>query len=595
MEIFFIVIGVIVFIIFIVNISSVKLVKEGDLSEDEDHLPTLITIISEEEKLLKQVKEEIQSCLSDQSGLSSDDLQLLQNAQEHLSLVLTAAQDNQTTFESMLPKDENHVVKVKEFDETRSTFMDQYVNAVTFYMDIMSISIRYRHKNQQQDLLVEQGKILLESIMRYLSILQIAYDTDTESFDSEARSYLELSLIDIALVDEELSKPEVHFLNSLFDKQLTAEEYKQYYNKETSEQVIKSTLSTFSTNLKKYSKELAQEFDSTAHHLLLCMIAVDSEKDDKEISKLQEYFDLPPEKNSSLSSHKMLDTVPEKDSQTLVKLLDELNKLIGLDAVKQEINNFINLVQVNTLRANANLPENSLSMHLVFTGNPGTGKTTVARLLARILRKLGLLSKGHLVEVARADLVGGYVGQTAIKTQEVIDKSMGGIMFIDEAYSLAVNATDADYGREAIETLLKAMEDHRDNLIVIVAGYPQEMSRFILSNPGLQSRFSKYVEFPDYNAEELMQIMLKITDESSYTLEPRAEDIIRTSIEQLFDNKTKYFGNARAIRNLFEHVIQQHSNRIMTLDNPGTDELQTITQEDLLGLIHDEKEQFAEA
>ena len=191
------------------------------------------------------------------------------------------------------------------------------------------------------------------------------------------------------------------------------------------------------------------------------------------------------------------------DSDKLKKYLDELNSLIGLVNVKKELNSLINFVKLQRLRSQRGLNIPTISLHMVFTGNPGTGKTTVARLMSKILFELGYLSKGHLIETNRAGMVAGYVGQTALKTEEVVRQAVGGVLFIDEAYSLV---SDDDYGQEAIDTLLKLMENYRDNLFVIVAGYPQLMEKFIASNPGLASRFNKYIEFHDYNREELFQI-----------------------------------------------------------------------------------------
>ena len=191
------------------------------------------------------------------------------------------------------------------------------------------------------------------------------------------------------------------------------------------------------------------------------------------------------------------------ESKELKIYLDKLNSLIGLMEVKKELNSLINFVKLQRLRKQKNLNIPTISLHMVFTGNPGTGKTTVARLMSKILFELGYLSKGHVIETNRAGMVAGYLGQTALKTEEVVKQSVGGVLFIDEAYTLA---SDDEYGQEAIDTLLKLMEDYRDNLVVIVAGYPKLMEKFISSNPGLASRFNKYIEFHDYTKEELYQI-----------------------------------------------------------------------------------------
>jgi len=243
-------------------------------------------------------------------------------------------------------------------------------------------------------------------------------------------------------------------------------------------------------------------------------------------------------------------------------ILCEINQLIGLDAVKDEIGKVVNLARYQRRVKSQGATITPVSRHMVFTGNPGTGKTTVARTLSGIYKRLGVLSKGHLVEADRAALVGGYLGQTAIKTNELIDKALGGILFIDEAYSLSSNSASDQFGEEAVNTLLKRMEDERDDLIVIAAGYKEEMKGFINSNPGLRSRFSKYIQFEDYSAEELVMIFTQLLNKSGHTLSPECADRIAFIFEAMDAMKDNKFGNGRTVRNLYERVVENVASRL---------------------------------
>lgn len=270
---------------------------------------------------------------------------------------------------------------------------------------------------------------------------------------------------------------------------------------------------------------------------------------------------------------------PEKTD--LNKLLGQLEALIGLEKIKTSVKSLINLVKVRKLREENGLSVPPMSLHMVFMGNPGTGKTTVARLLSELYAAIGVLSKGHLVEVDRSGLVAGFVGQTAIKTSEVIKKSLGGILFIDEAYALVSKDGANDFGHEAIETLLKAMEDHRDDLIIIVAGYEELMEDFIASNPGLQSRFNRYFIFEDYTGDELYAIFQSLCDKNQYTLGEGAADFAKAHFKTLYDTREENFGNARDIRNFFENVVSVHSDRVSCIDKPTKEDLMIFTTADL--------------
>ena len=263
-------------------------------------------------------------------------------------------------------------------------------------------------------------------------------------------------------------------------------------------------------------------------------------------------------------------------ARPLEEILTDLDGLIGLNAVKQDVRQLANYVKVLQIRQAKGLKVSDMSYHMVFYGKPGTGKTTVARLIGEIYKALGVISRGHLVEADRAKLVAAYVGQTAIKTTEVVSTALGGVLFIDEAYTLApADSRGNDYGQEAIDTLLKLMEDHRNDLVVIVAGYPDEMGRFITSNPGLQSRFNKYLSFEDYTPEELVEIFNHFCKQNDYCLTEPATETIKTFFRSAYDARDKMFGNARLARNVFEKAIESQSTRILNTDMTG-DVLTTI-------------------
>ncbi|MBO4613290.1 MAG: AAA family ATPase [Bacteroidaceae bacterium] len=260
----------------------------------------------------------------------------------------------------------------------------------------------------------------------------------------------------------------------------------------------------------------------------------------------------------------------------------ELDDLIGLTSVKKEVHSLANFVKLQKQREEKGLKTPKVSYHLVFYGSPGTGKTTVARIIGRIYKDLGVLKRGHTVETDRGGLVAEYMGQTAMKTDTVIKQALDGVLFIDEAYALVPeNGNGADYGQEAISTLLKRMEDYRNRLVVIIAGYKDEMQRFIDSNPGLQSRFNRYIDFPDYSADELVDIFKMYMKKNQYTLSSEAEEYLHLCMDYKVEHKDRNFGNARFARNFFEKAIQEQANRLEGRTNLQEKELMEITDDDL--------------
>ena len=269
-----------------------------------------------------------------------------------------------------------------------------------------------------------------------------------------------------------------------------------------------------------------------------------------------------------------------EEEESLEDILAKLNSLVGLENVKSDVNSLINLIQIRKIREERGIKQPDMSLHLVFSGNPGTGKTTVARLLGEIYSKLGILSKGHLVETDRSGLVAGYVGQTAIKTQDKIKEALGGILFIDEAYALSASKGENDFGEEAIDTILKAMEDNRDDFIVIVAGYPKLMDEFLHSNPGLESRFNKHLFFDDYTPQELFDIFVSMEEKSSLKLDKKAEKFLKGHFEDVYKCRGDNFANGRYVRNIFEKALSNQADRLVTIEELSDDDLNTLVIDD---------------
>lgn len=278
------------------------------------------------------------------------------------------------------------------------------------------------------------------------------------------------------------------------------------------------------------------------------------------------------------------DFSPAKDADktyTLAELQKELDGLVGLTFVKNKVNDLIAFQKIQQLRKAQGLASSKSTMHMAFTGNPGTGKTTVARIVGRMYKAIGLLSKGQFIEVSRTDLIAGYQGQTALKVKKVIEEAKGGVLFIDEAYSITENEHSDSYGRECLTELTKALEDYRNDLVVIVAGYTEPMKKFFESNPGLKSRFNTFIEFPDYTAFELMEILYNMCLKNDYMLTPTAKEKLQDILIAKVAYKNDEFANGRLVRNIYDNIIMNQARRLINVDNPTKGELMQILDEDV--------------
>lgn len=286
-------------------------------------------------------------------------------------------------------------------------------------------------------------------------------------------------------------------------------------------------------------------------------------------------------KQLSLLCTANIEPAHEEDKKNLVQLLEELNQLIGLKKVKAKVSDLIAYQKVQLMRKKIGLHVPDKTLHLAFTGNPGTGKTTVARIVGRIYKQLGLLSKGQFVEVSRTDLIAGYQGQTALKVKSVIDRARGGVLFIDEAYSITENDHTDSYGRECLTELTKALEDYRADLVVIVAGYTEPMHKFFDSNPGLKSRFNTFIEFDDYSSIELVKILESTCKNNDYNLKNSVKEKIQISCDKILSSKDNLFSNGRFIRNVFEDMMVNQARRLSKLSNPSKEQLQEFLDIDI--------------
>lgn len=407
----------------------------------------------------------------------------------------------------------------------------------------------------------------------------------------------------IASVDGVIDKPELYVINNTFNQIYNEEMLKQRFWEDLSSEdnflkktpqslmfIIKEEKKVDDGLLNRFFKE-SRTIYKTFKQYGYIVVTCNSARLKHQITALEEFArvmlnditiaeeDVFEEDSKDNKSDFEVESIEQIDD--MKKVLEDINSMVGLDDVKKEINNLVNMLIIRKLRQERGFKQPIMSNHLVFTGNPGTGKTTVARKIAEIYRCLGILEKGHIVETDRAGMVAGYMGQTAEKVTALADKAMGGILFIDEAYTLSNYKSEGDFGQEAIDTILKIMEDRRENLVVIVAGYPKPMEEFLDSNPGLRSRFNKYIRFEDYTASQLLDIFKIMCREQDYKIDDKTLEKVLLRFGRMVANGDDNFANAREVRNYFEQVISRQANRIIGMGEGNVDMLVTITEEDL--------------
>ena len=418
---------------------------------------------------------------------------------------------------------------------------------------------------------------------------------------------IELILCDIAGSDGPINTREAEVLDVLLGQQRSASEYNKLRShglQDMDAVQVFGTVIDFAIQLGGI--EQGSDYDAKSDPVVECfetlgqaVLAADGDVNQTELRCLSKYTAIAHSKAADLdrrirtaseegsvdsSTTSLADTNRKSatgdEAQTIEQCVAELHTLVGLNSVKGEVETLTNLARIFSLRKKRGLPVPDVSFHMIFSGNPGTGKTTVARIVAKIYGCLGLLTKGQLIEVDRSNLIGGFVGQTAIKTKKIIDQAKGGILFIDEAYALT-KETENDFGSEAVEIILKSMEDLRDDLIVIAAGYTDKMAKFLGSNPGLRSRFPKVVIFPDYSVDEMEEIFRRESDRSRYRIDDKANPSLRKALDLLWQNRGSDFANAREVRNFFERVISIQADRVSKSARITTKALTTITEADI--------------
>jgi SpoVK/Ycf46/Vps4 family AAA+-type ATPase len=408
-----------------------------------------------------------------------------------------------------------------------------------------------------------QGNILFDLVNSAKKVSNV--------LDSESKEYFILCLFLISVIQEETYEFEMlHILyseNTLKSIKNQISAILEVINKRDS----KDTGLRFSQFLNSFNETRAKLYSEIFYDYLKLVCQSDNKISDFEKTILSEI--VSPKESKDKTNNKEF-------KENIESVKNEINDLIGLQGVKNEIQSLINLIKIQDARKGQGLKTNSLNYHLVFTGNPGTGKTTVARIVSKIYKELGILKKGHLIETDRSGLIAEYVGQTAVKVNKLVDSALDGVLFIDEAYSITDNEGN-DFGKEAISTLLKRMEDDRERLVVIVAGYSIKMNDFLESNPGLSSRFNRYIDFEDYSQEDLYNIFQKFAESNQYELTESAKKTLKIFFKKALENKDENFGNGRFVRNTFEKTIEKQSNRIAKLKELNEDVLKKIEQEDI--------------
>ncbi len=432
-----------------------------------------------------------------------------------------------------------------------------------------------------------------------------SWETDDDIPDGKNSIWVSFYTLSMALsnLDNDFSTQEVDFFR---DIEQIFNEVDDDVNDLSSQQLLNIYKSNFEKNrhifgeikmpvaisyLDIYDNAYGTDFGQNARTMYFrfanAFVKADGKVTNQEIDGLEKlknlFYPAADVHNETSTETPLLKNNQEDKPRSLDELLAELKSLVGLDDVKRDVQEMVNFLKIQQLRASKGMASTPISKHLVFYGNPGTGKTTIARLLSEIYKALNVISKGHLVETDRAGLVAGYVGQTALKVHDVVNKALGGILFIDEAYTL--NGEGQDFGSEAIDTLLKLMEDNRNDLIVIVAGYTGKMSKFLSSNPGFKSRFNKYLSFDDYSPEQLQKIFVRLCENGSFKLTIEAEEKILGIFKILYEVKDETFGNARLARNLFENTVNNQANRIITLTEITEELLSTIEVADIPGEV----------